>query len=63
MHFFHLNFLNVRGILAQKFYNACAIFSRFSEVKSVGRYQQPRVLGQLVTSETKHTRISHPRES
>ena len=33
MHFFHLNFLNAQGILAQKFYNGHAIFCQFSDVK------------------------------
>ena len=60
--FFHLNFLNVRGILAQKSIMRVH-FRRFSDVKSVGRYQRPSVLGQLVTSEPQHTRISHPQES
>ena len=31
--FFHLNFLNALGILAQQIYNAHAIFHQFSEVK------------------------------
>ena len=41
MCFFHLNFLNVRGTLAQKIYNAHAIFLQFSEVINGGRSQQP----------------------
>ena len=63
MHFFHQNFLNARGILAQKTYNAHAIFCQFSDVKNGGRSQQPSVLGQLVTGEPQRTRIRHPKES
>ena len=33
MRFFHLNFLNARGILAQKIYNARATFRQFFDVK------------------------------
>ena len=36
MPFFHLDFLNPRGILAKKTYNAHAIFCQFSEFKSGG---------------------------
>ena len=36
MCFFQLNFLNVQGILAQKIYNACAIFHQFSDAKNGG---------------------------
>ena len=63
MHFFHLNYLNAQGILAQKIYSARAIFHQFSDVKNGGRSQQPSVLGQLVTSEPQYTGISHPKES
>ena len=31
--FFHLNFLNATGILAQKIYDARATFRQFSDVK------------------------------
>ena len=63
MHFFHLNFLVVRGILAQKTYNARTIFCQFSDVKNGGRSQQPSTLDQLVTSEPQRTGISCPKES
>ena len=46
--FFHLNFLNARGILAQKIYNASAIFRQSSDVKNWWRPQRPSVIGQLV---------------
>ena len=36
MRFYHLNFLNVQGILAQKIYNVHAIFCQFSDVKNGG---------------------------
>ena len=36
MRFYHLNFLNVQGILAQKIYNVRAIFCQFSDVKNGG---------------------------
>ena len=61
--FFHLNFLNVRGILAQKIYDAHAIFHHFSDVKNGGQSQQPRVLCQLVNDESQRTGISCPKES
>ena len=51
MCFFHLNFLNAQGILAQKIYNARAIIHQFSEVKNGGRCQQSSIIAQLVTSE------------
>ena len=35
MCFFHLNFLNARGILAQKIYNVHPIFCHFSDIKIV----------------------------
>ena len=60
MHFFQLNFPNVWGILAQKMYNAHAIFH---DAKNVGQSQQPSILGQLVTGEPQHSGISHPKES
>ena len=47
--FFHLNFLNAQGILAQKIYNVHAIFCQFSDVINGKRSQQPSVLCQLVT--------------
>ena len=50
--FFHLTFLNARGILAPKIYNVQAIFRQFLDVKNAGRYQQPSVLCQLVTGES-----------
>ena len=36
MRFFHLNFLNAQGILAQKIYNVHTIFRQFSDVKNSG---------------------------
>ena len=63
MGFFHLNFLNARGILAQKIYNVRTIFCQFSDVENRGRSQQPSVPGQLVTSEPQRTRINHSKES
>ena len=36
---------------SQKIYNAHAIFCQFSDIKNGGRFKQPSVLGQLVTSE------------
>ena len=63
MHFFHLTFLNAQGILAQKIYNAHAIFCQFSDFKNWGRSQQPSVLGQLITGEPQRIGISHPKES
>ena len=33
MRFFHLNFLNARGILAPKIYGAGAIFRQFCDIK------------------------------
>ena len=44
MRFLHLNFLNARGILAQKIHNADAIFRQFSDVKNWEQSQQPSVL-------------------
>ena len=32
--FFHLNFVNAQGILAQKIYNLPAIFCQFSDIKN-----------------------------
>ena len=63
MRFFHLNFLNVQGILAQKIYNAHAIFCQFSVTKDGEWSQQPSILCQLVTSESQCTGISCPKES
>ena len=34
MHFFHLSFLNVQDISAQKIYNVHALFHQFSDVKN-----------------------------
>ena len=45
MCFFHLNFLNAWGILAQKIYNAHAIFHQFSDFKNGGQSQQTSILG------------------
>ena len=61
--FFELNFLNARGILAQKIYNAHTIFFQFSNIKNEGQSQQASALGQLVTGEPRPTRISCPKES
>ena len=63
MRFSHLNFLNARSILAKKIYNAHSIFCQFSDIKNVGRSQQPRVLGQLVTSEPQRNGIGCPKDS
>ena len=52
--FFHLNFLNAQGILAQRIYDACTIFRQFSDVKSGGQSQQPSILGQLVSGKPQH---------
>ena len=38
----------MQSILAQKIYNACAIFREFSDVENGEQSQQPSVLGQLV---------------
>ena len=61
--FFYLDFLNARGILAQKMYNAHTIFCQFSNIKNEGRSQQPSALGHLVTGEPQSNRISCPKES
>ena len=63
MRFFHLNFLNAQGILAQKIYNKHAIFRQFSDVKNGVRSQQPSVLCQLVTCKSQRTGISCPKEN
>ena len=42
MRFFHLNFLNARGILAQGVYNARAMFRQFSYVVSGRRSRAAR---------------------
>ena len=63
MHFFHLNYLNAQGILAQKIYNALANFHQFSDVKNGRCSQQPSILGQLVTGEPQCTGISCLKES
>ena len=63
MRFFHLNFPNAQGILAQRIYNVCTIFHQFSDVKNGGRSQQPSALDQLVTDESHRTRISCPKEN
>ena len=61
--FFHLNFTNLQGILAQKIYDMCTIFCHFSDIKNAKWSQQPSILGQLVSSEPQHTEISYPKES
>ena len=58
---FHLNFLDVRVILAQKICDT--IFRQFSDVKNRGRFQQSSVLGQLISGEPQRSRISRPKES
>ena len=63
MCFFRRNFLNVRGILAQKIYNAHAIFRQFSDVINGGQCQHPSALCELITDESQHTGISCPKES
>ena len=63
MHYFHLNFLNARGTLAQKIYNAYAIFYQFSKVKNGGRSQQASILCQLITDESQSIQISCSKES
>ena len=37
--FFHLNFLNVPGILAPKIYDAGAIFCQFFDIENGGQSQ------------------------
>ena len=59
--FFHLKFLDVQGILAQKICDA--IFCQFSDVKNRGQFQQSRALGQLISSEPQRNGISRPKES
>ena len=63
MRFFNLNFLNARGILAQKIYSAHAIFCQISDAKNGGRSQQLSILCQLVTNESQCTGISCTKES
>ena len=41
--FFHLNFLNVKGFLAQKFFNVLAIFHQFSDFKNGGQSHQTSI--------------------
>ena len=53
--FYDLNFLNARGVLAQKIYNAHTIFFQFSNTENEGQFQQPIDLGQLVTGEPQPT--------
>ena len=36
MHFFHLNFLNEQGILAQKIYKVHTVFHQLSDIKNWG---------------------------
>ena len=45
--FFHLNFLNVQGILAQKINNVHAIFCQFSDFKNgtIPTTKRPRAVG------------------
>ena len=59
--FFHLKFLDVQGILAQKICDA--IFCQFSDVKNRGRFQQSRALGQLISSKPQRNGNSRPKES
>ena len=56
---FHLNFLNVWGILAQKIYNECAIFYSILWHSRMEQSQPPSLLGQLIFHELQHTGISH----
>ena len=49
--------------LAQNIYNMHIIFCQFSDIKSVGQFQQPSILSQLVTGEPQHIAISCPREN
>ena len=53
----------MRGLLAQKNYNALANFRQFSDLKNRGRSQQRSVLGQFVIGELQGTGISCPKES
>ena len=46
MRFFHLNFLNEQGTLAQKIYNVHTIFCQFFDVKNGGYFQQPSILAE-----------------
>ena len=62
-HFFHLNFLNAQGILAQKCIMHVLFFCQFSDVKDGGQSQQLSVLSQLVTGEPQRTGLSHPKKS
>ena len=61
--FFKLNFLNARGILAQKNHIMRAIFCQFYDVKKEEQSQQPNILGQLVSGEPERTGISRPKEN
>ena len=60
--FLNLNFLNAQGILAQKTYDAFAIFHQFSDIKNGRPSQQPIILGQLVSGDPSCTVIDHPKE-
>ena len=52
MCFFSAKFFNVRGILAQKIYNAHITFCQFSDVINGGQSQKTSILCQLVTDES-----------
>ena len=40
MCFFHVNFLNAQGMLAQGIYDVDTVFCQFSDVKNGGRSQK-----------------------
>ena len=61
--FFHLNFLNARGFLAQKICDVHVSFCQLSGVKNGGHSQEPCFLGQFITGEHQRSRISCPKES
>ena len=63
MRFFQLNLLNAQDILDQKIFDACANFCHLSDVKNGECFQQPSILGQLVTGETQRTGINCLKES
>ena len=52
----------MRYFSPENLHNVCAIFRQFSDVKNEGCFQQPSILGQLVSGEPQRTRISHPKE-
>ena len=61
--FFSPKFFKCAKYLAQKIYNAHAIFRQFSDVINGGQSQQPSALCELITDESQHTGISCPKES